>query len=374
MKWKERGAEWADGRSEREWDGEALEFGGYFDAGLPVAKSAPNPYPTLDTLEELYLGDNNLGGLLPAHMGSASCLPSLKRLNVQGNKQLGGVIDAHFLYNSEVCNTKDRPVLELPFLSGVSLSSFNIQEIFRQAPKAVVDEGRAQGKATDLYPKLVTPRDVRRTQTWLSELRQLRKWYLFVFVTPEKGNTERAINEEGKKLGVHEGGINRLSFETKFKSKMYTEGKIDDRDWSSTRGSFMSGRAWCKEQCFDPSRGFADEDLGFEVGEEASGVLDWERRHLVSASKKHWLQAVFVSSVFFDGHTKPTMVQVTRPSWCEYDGLEAPIGTFAYTPGWKRVASMWAGWCQPRRPVRRGSTGTGCVGGCNSASSRAGER
>jgi hypothetical protein len=47
---KERGAEWADGRLEREWDGRALGFGegfgDYFDAGLPVTKSAPNPCTT----------------------------------------------------------------------------------------------------------------------------------------------------------------------------------------------------------------------------------------------------------------------------------------------------------------------------------------
>jgi hypothetical protein len=30
MKCKERGAEWADGRLEREWDGRALRFGGLF--------------------------------------------------------------------------------------------------------------------------------------------------------------------------------------------------------------------------------------------------------------------------------------------------------------------------------------------------------
>jgi hypothetical protein len=47
---------WGDGRLEREWDGRmgdrrgsgmgALGFGDYLYAGLPVAKSAPNPYTT----------------------------------------------------------------------------------------------------------------------------------------------------------------------------------------------------------------------------------------------------------------------------------------------------------------------------------------
>jgi hypothetical protein len=42
---EERGVERADGRLEREGDG-ALGFGDYLDAGLPVAKSATNPYTT----------------------------------------------------------------------------------------------------------------------------------------------------------------------------------------------------------------------------------------------------------------------------------------------------------------------------------------
>ena len=42
---RERGVGW-EGRLEREWDG-ALGFGDYLDAGLPVAKSATNPYTTL---------------------------------------------------------------------------------------------------------------------------------------------------------------------------------------------------------------------------------------------------------------------------------------------------------------------------------------
>jgi hypothetical protein len=37
-------------------------------------------------------------------MGSASCLPSLTKLEAN-NKQLGGVIDARFLANSKSCDT-----------------------------------------------------------------------------------------------------------------------------------------------------------------------------------------------------------------------------------------------------------------------------
>jgi hypothetical protein len=161
-------------------------------------------------------------------------------------------------------------------------------------------------------------------------LRHLRKGYLFVFVTPEEDKTwDDDYEEEDER-------INKLSFETKFMSKMYTEGKVDDREWSSTKGSFMSGRAWCKEQCFNPSWGFADEGWGwgFGEGEEASGIMDWERRHLASVSKKHRLQTVFIRTVVVD-HPKPhdneIMVQVARPSWYPHDGLETPLGTFVYT-------------------------------------------
>jgi hypothetical protein len=266
--------------------------------------------------------------------------------------------------------------MQFSFLSGASLSSINIQTIFSKAPKAVVGEERAQGKVAFLYPK-GSPKNMGTedqqdqmdrqyrkytdhlkelwreqgvegsyeawlavhiskwccwAETWLSELRQLRKGHLFVFVTPEEGNTyQTEWNEEkGERLPMYEGGINKQSFETKFKSKMYTDGKVDDREWSSTKGSFMSGRAWRKEQCFDPSLGLADKGWGFEEGEEASGILDWERRHLASVSKKHGLHTVFVSTAKHLMYGD-FMVQVARPSWYPYDGLEAPLGMFVYT-------------------------------------------
>jgi hypothetical protein len=295
-------------------------------------------------------------------MGSASCLPSLKELDVEGNTQLGGVVDMHFLANSETCETSNcHRSMQFPFLSGASLSSFNLQGIFATAPKAVVDEERGQGKVPFLYPKGSAKntgtedeqdemgRQYRKytdhlqelwreqgaegsyeewlgehcskwccwAETWLSELRQLRTGYLFVFVTPEN-NTKGWLDDFEK-------WTNKQSFETKFKSKMYTEGKVDDREWSSTKGSFMSGRAWCKEQCFDPSLGFADEGWGFEEGEEASGILDWERRHLASVSKKHRLQTVFIST-----DDEDDMHQVARPSWYPYAGLVAPRRTFVF--------------------------------------------
>jgi hypothetical protein len=319
-------------------------------------------------------------------MGSASCLPSLKKLNVRGNKQLGGVIDAGLLANCEECETTHcHRSMQLPFLSGTSLSSFDLQRpgrrgIFASAPKNVVSEERAQGKVAFLYPK-GSPKnrgtedeqdeqgrkyrkytdhlqELWREQgadgsyeewlaehiskwccwedTWLSELRQLRKGYLFVFVTPEKerqtgGDQAGVFEADVDGVLIFEDWINEQSFETKFKSKMYTEGKVDDREWSSTKGSFLSGRAWCKEQCFNPSWGFADEGWGFEEGEEASiGILDWERRHLASVSKKHGLQTVFVSNAHHGPNGDEIMVQVARPLWYPYDGLEAPLGTFVY--------------------------------------------
>jgi hypothetical protein len=312
-------------------------------------------------------------------------LPSLENLTVDGNKQLGGMIDASFLFKSQDFGIEGCP-LQLPFLSGVSLSSFNILGIFELAPKAVMDPNRAQGKTPFLYPmgspkntgtkdeQDLMDRQFRKytshlqglwreqsaegisykkwlvehcskwclwQETWLSELRQ--RWYmkgcLFVFVTPEKGvkfnwgfaGTQSCSADEMGEIEL----INKQSFETKFKSKMYTEGKIDDREWSSSKGSFMSGRAWCKEQCFDPTLGFADKGWGFDEGEKASGILDWERRHLASVSKKHGLLAVFISTAFvpssLQGRANEVMRQVARPSWYPYDGLEAPLGTYVYT-------------------------------------------
>jgi hypothetical protein len=338
----------------------------------------PPSLAKLDTLKTLSLNCNDkLGGFLPAHIGSASCLPSLEVLLLWGNKQLGGVIDACFLLKSSDIITKGSSV-QLPFLSGASLSSFDIQEIVQDAPKAVVCEERAQGKVYSLYPKGSAKNtgteheqdemnqqyrtytdhlhELWREQgaegsyeewlaehcskwccwadTWLSELRQLRKGYLFVFVSPEKDTKSDGWDSETKRDTTVE-WINKQSFETKFKSKMYTEGKLDDREWSSTKGSFISGRAWCREQCFDPSQGFADRGWGFEEGEEASGILDWERRHLSSVSKKHGLQTVFIRPALvpagrFEERLERGMVQVARPSWYPYDGLEAPLGTFVY--------------------------------------------
>jgi hypothetical protein len=235
-------------------------------------------------LEVLDLDSNDLLGFLPAHMGSASCLPSLKTLSVQDNTQLGGVIDAHFLANSNECITDGcHPTLQFPFLSGASLSSVCIQMIFSEAPKVVVSEERAQGKVTFLYP-MGSPNNTGTEQqqgemhqqylkytqhlqelwreqgeeggfeewlavnnskwclwqeTWLSELRQLHVGHLFVFVSPERYMENDSDEEET---------VEERSFETKFKSKMYTDGKVDDREWSAKKGSFLSGSGWCKAQ------------------------------------------------------------------------------------------------------------------------------
>jgi hypothetical protein len=202
-------------------------------------------------------------------------------------------------------------------------------------------------------------------ETWLSELRQLRKGYLFVFVTPELDYTQEHFK--------HENWLNDQSFEAKFKSTKYTEGediwgksgmafckalvgkgqaRVEDI-WGESGMAFckdqfggsilgsgrVSGRAFCKDQCFDPSLGFADEGWGFEEGEEALGILDWERRHLASVSKKHGLQTVFISNAMDTDHGNVIMVQVARPLWYLYDGLEAPLGTFLFNsyPVWRMM-------------------------------------
>jgi hypothetical protein len=277
--------------------------------------------------------------------------------------------------------------MQFPFLAGASLSSFDIQQIFEQAPKEVVSEERAQGKVAFVYPK-GSPKNTGTEdeqgqmdrqyrkytdhlqelwreqggegsyeewlaehcskwccwqETWLSELRQLRKGHLFVFVTPELDYTHEHYK--------HENWLNDQSFEAKFKSTKYTEG---EEIWGKSAMAFckalekkgsqgqarvealilgsgrVSGRALCKHQCFDPSLGFADEGWGFEEGEEALGILDWERRHLASVSKKHGLQTVFIINAMSTDQGV-IMVQVVRPLWYLYDGLEAPLGTFVFS-------------------------------------------
>jgi hypothetical protein len=73
-----------------------------------ITGTLPHSLAKLDTLEVLRLWSrthNDLGGFLPAHMGSASCLPSLKILDVRDNRRLGGVLDARFLASCEACFT-----------------------------------------------------------------------------------------------------------------------------------------------------------------------------------------------------------------------------------------------------------------------------
>jgi hypothetical protein len=59
----------------------------------------PPSLAKLCALQQLNLYNNHLRGFLPAHIGSASCLPLLQELNVRNNSQLAGTIDAHFLAN-----------------------------------------------------------------------------------------------------------------------------------------------------------------------------------------------------------------------------------------------------------------------------------
>jgi hypothetical protein len=71
-----------------------------------VAGNLPPSLAKLDTLVELFLYDNNLQGALPPHIGSPMCLASLMKLNVSNNKQLGGVLEASFLFHCTTCETK----------------------------------------------------------------------------------------------------------------------------------------------------------------------------------------------------------------------------------------------------------------------------
>jgi hypothetical protein len=79
----------------REYELVRLDFYQWNLAGpLPSASLAE-----LDTLVELWLCDNDLQGMLPSHMGSASCLPCLQRLHVQDNK----VFVWHAVLYGETC-------------------------------------------------------------------------------------------------------------------------------------------------------------------------------------------------------------------------------------------------------------------------------
>jgi hypothetical protein len=271
----------------------------------------PASFATLDTLVELSLEANDLHGVLPAHIGSASCLPSLKILRVAGNPNLSGVIDAHFLAKCTLLTTQGCHSMETPFISGASLSSADIGSIYGFGPKAVVAEERAQGKVVKIdithpdYSAFTAhlPDSLAKNQsswclwqqTWVSELRKLKKGYLFVFITE--------------------------SFESKFKSRKYTEGEQDER-----KGVFKSGEEWCAVQDFDLGFALDAEGWGFEKGKKATSVLDYERMHLEAVSKKHGLPTAFIALECGE----ISAMQIPKPAWYPYEGIQATLGTFVY--------------------------------------------
>ena len=110
----------------------------------------PASLAKLHSLEVLWLYNNDLHGHLPVPIGSPSCLPNLRDMDVGDNKRLGGTIDAQFLIRSKHCNTSGcHKSMHYPFLSGASLSSADINTTFRYAPMALVEE-RVQGAVAEI--------------------------------------------------------------------------------------------------------------------------------------------------------------------------------------------------------------------------------
>jgi hypothetical protein len=218
--------------------------------------------------------------------------------------------------------------MQLPYLSGSSLSSADTTSIFRFAPKAAVGGDRVQGSVAEITPShsmyaahtahlpswLVersTSRGWRLWQrTWLSELRNLGGGYLFVFVT----------DYETDRYGKERTG----SFKSKFESREHTEGGDDERE-----GEWKSAEEWCHAQDFDPSFGFNDEGWGFAAGTRAVSILDFERLHLQAVSRKNRLPTAFIT-LGYDRRTHSSAQQVEKPRWYPYEGIEAPLGTFVF--------------------------------------------
>jgi hypothetical protein len=290
----------------------------------------PSSLAKLDTLVVLWLYNNNLQGSLPAHIGSPSCLPNLKDMDVGDNKQLGGTIDAQFLVNCKHCNANGcQSGMKFPYLSGASLSSADITLIFTYAPMDAI--GRVQVEVAEIdrehleYAKFTAhlPASLAATNstwnlwqhTWLSELRQITSGYLFIFVTRE--------DAWGKE--------SRSSFKAKFKSSKYTAGAQDTRN-----GVFNSGEDWCRLHSFDRSFGFDDEGWDFTSGTKATTPLDFERLHLEAVSKKHNLKTVFIT-FGWDGQRHAQ--QVLKPPWYPYSGVLAPLDSFAF--GGKDASGKW---------------------------------
>jgi hypothetical protein len=118
---------------------------------------------------------------------------------VCSNPQLHGVIDPEFLAKCEECSVAYMTRIDTPFISGASLSSFDIPTIFRYAPKVVVALERLQGAVSKIgrdHPDYATftahlPDHLAAVnkswcmwqKVWVDELRSLENGSLFIFCT-----------------------------------------------------------------------------------------------------------------------------------------------------------------------------------------------
>jgi hypothetical protein len=312
----------------------------------------PASIAKLDTLEWLNLATNELEGSLPAHIGSPSCLPKLKMLSVFDNPQLGGIIDTKWLIEGEVCEVSGcHWSMQLPYITGASLSSVDISDVFSYAPHEAVGKERVQCAVTEITKQhvdyarftahLSAPLAAQTNlwglwqYTWLTALRKIKSGYLFVFVnekhiqgpsvtelvfTNDESGQTMCMPQEGHITSTND--VEGRSFKSKFLTRKYVDGERDEKE-----GIFKTGEQLCQEHNFDPSYGFDDEGWDFPQGTKGLNILDFERRHLEAVSKKYKLPTVFISFRSF----YPFGVQVARPNWFPYSGVEAPLGKVRFS-------------------------------------------
>jgi hypothetical protein len=206
-------------------------------SGNRLTGNFPKSIACLKNLEWLRVQKNNLSGLLPANIG-VSCLMKLKRLDVSRNPRLGGEIAPTLLKNGtcKVCHVYrcDVEAMQIPFLTGVSLSSDEIRWIYKQGIVEAMER--------------LQPYAGRKWQTiWLSNLKQIAASgeLLYVFFSP--------------------------TFKRKF---LQVERWVD--------------KAECKMFHFDPFLGLAE-------GQRAQSILDWERLHLQLVANEHQIVMLQIS-------------------------------------------------------------------------------